>query len=110
MKSSRLSGLGIVLGTIMLAASICGAAAQDKSQEKPQTSPEPVWPTHGWQTSTPEEQGMDSAALAKLVEYGTSRSFDSVLIARHGRIVLDAGKIKFAGPNRANACLLRSRH
>jgi CubicO group peptidase (beta-lactamase class C family) len=33
---------------------------------------------------------MDSAALAKLVEYGTSRSFDSVLVARHGRIVLDA--------------------
>jgi hypothetical protein len=31
MKSSRFSGLGIVLGTIMLAASICGAAAQDKS-------------------------------------------------------------------------------
>ena len=33
---------------------------------------------------------MDSADLAKLVEYGTRRSFESLLIARHGRIVLDA--------------------
>ena len=86
MKSSRLSGLGIVLGTIMLAASLGGAAAQDKSQ----ASAEPVWPTRGWQTSTPEDQGMDSAALAKLVAYGAGRSLDSLLIARHGRIVLDA--------------------
>ncbi len=85
MKSPRLSGLGMVLGTIMLAATVCGAAAQDKSQEKI----DPVWPTREWQVSTPEAQGMDSAAFAKLVAYGTSRSFDSLLIARHGRIVLD---------------------
>jgi hypothetical protein len=49
-----------------------------------------IWPTKGCQTSTPEEQGMDSAALAKLVEFETSRRFDSLLISRHGRIVLDA--------------------
>lgn len=33
---------------------------------------------------------MNSADLAKLVAFGTTRSFDSLLIARHGRIVLDA--------------------
>jgi CubicO group peptidase (beta-lactamase class C family) len=90
MKSSRLSGLGIVLGTIMLAASIWGAGAQDTSGDKPQASAESIWPTKEWQTSTPEEQGMDSAALAKLVALGASRSLDSLLVARHGRIVLDA--------------------
>lgn len=93
MKSPSVSGLGIVLATIMLTASICGAAAeksQEKSEQKPQVSAEPVWPTKGWQTSSPEEQGMDSADLAKLVAYGTSRRFDSLLIARHGKIVLDA--------------------
>jgi len=93
MKSTRVSGLGIVLGTIMLTASMCGAAAQEKSQQdsqdQPQGSAGPVWPTKEWLTSTPEEQGMDSADLAKLVAYGTSRSFDSLLIARHGKIVLD---------------------
>src|SRR5258708_2969199 len=94
MKSPWLSGFGIGLGPIMLTASICGAVAQEKPQEKPQDSSQgsaaPVWPTREWQTSSPEEQGMDSADLAKLVAYGTSRSFDSLLIARHGRIVLDA--------------------
>jgi CubicO group peptidase (beta-lactamase class C family) len=93
MKISRFSGLRIVIGTIMLVASMCGAAAQEKpggkSPDKSQGSSEPVWPTMGWQTSTPEEQGMDSAALAKVVAYGTNRSFDSLLIARHGKIVLD---------------------
>jgi CubicO group peptidase (beta-lactamase class C family) len=90
MKSSRVTGLLIVLGTILLAASICGAAAQDKPQDKSQTGAEPVWPSQGWQVSTPEEQGMESAALAKLVAYGAGRKFDSLLIARHGKIVLDA--------------------
>jgi hypothetical protein len=31
-----------------------------------QNATEPVWPTREWQTSTPEEQGMDSKELAKL--------------------------------------------
>ncbi len=55
-----------------------------------QGASETVWPTRQWQTSSPEDQGMDSAALAKLVAFGATRSFDSLLIARHGRIVLDA--------------------
>ncbi len=49
-----------------------------------------VWPTQGWQTSTPEEQGVDSAALAALLELGSRNDFDSLLIVRHGKIVLDA--------------------
>jgi len=49
-----------------------------------------LWPTKGWLTSTPEEQGMDSAALARLVGYGASHSFDSLLVVRHGRIVTEA--------------------
>src|SRR5271163_5155621 len=55
-----------------------------------QTAAEPIWPTKQWQTSTPEEQGMESAALAKLVTFGATRSLDSLLLVRHGRIVLDA--------------------
>jgi CubicO group peptidase (beta-lactamase class C family) len=55
-----------------------------------QAGAEAVWPTKGWQTSTPEEQGMDSTALARLVEFGTTHRLDSLLIARHGKIVLDA--------------------
>ncbi len=48
------------------------------------------WPTHGWATSTPEEQGMDSHQLAQLVALGKSEGMDSLLVVRHGKIVVDA--------------------
>ena len=48
------------------------------------------WPTAGWRVSTPEEQGMDSAALAALVDFGASRGLNSLLVARHGMIVVEA--------------------
>jgi CubicO group peptidase (beta-lactamase class C family) len=83
MRRQRFAFLWTALGTFILVASIsCATAlAQDKS--------ETVWPTKEWQTSTPEEQGMSSAALARLLDFGTTLSFDSLLIARHGKIVLD---------------------
>ncbi|WP_316161391.1 serine hydrolase [Bradyrhizobium sp. SZCCHNRI20481] len=48
------------------------------------------FPQSDWATATPEDEGMDSAALAKLVASGKAMRFDSLLITRHGRIVLDA--------------------
>jgi CubicO group peptidase (beta-lactamase class C family) len=79
----RSAAAQLVLGALLVTGSIHGdaARAQDAS---------PLWPTRQWQTSTPEEQGMDSADLARLLAFGTTRSLDSLLIARHGRIVLDA--------------------
>jgi CubicO group peptidase (beta-lactamase class C family) len=82
MQHRRLAALWIALSTFILVDSICCVAAYAQRNA--------IWPTKEWQTSTPEEQGMDSAALAGLIEFGTSRSFDSLLIVRHGRIVLDA--------------------
>jgi len=84
MQNLRVVVSGIVLNAFIVAASICCATGIA------QGGAESPWPTSEWQTSTPEEQGMDSTALARLIEFGTSRSFDSLLIARHGRIVLDA--------------------
>jgi len=49
-----------------------------------------TWPTKGWETSTPEDQGMDSIALAKLVDAVGARRQDSLLIIRHGKIVAEA--------------------
>jgi CubicO group peptidase (beta-lactamase class C family) len=83
MRNQR-SVLWIALGTFILVIRLCCTAAY--AQDEAET----IWPTQQWQTSSPEEQGMDSAALAKLVEFGSSRSFDSLLIARHGKIVMDA--------------------
>jgi CubicO group peptidase (beta-lactamase class C family) len=50
----------------------------------------PVWPAAEWQIATPEQEGMNSAELAKLVAFGKQLRLDSLLIARHGRLVLDA--------------------
>jgi CubicO group peptidase (beta-lactamase class C family) len=85
MQNHQFSPSGIVLSTFILLISICSSVPA-----KTQSGAEVVWPTKEWQTSTPEEQGMDSAALARLLDFGTARSLDSLLIARHGRIVLDA--------------------
>ena len=50
----------------------------------------PPWPTRGWLVSSPEEQGMSSERLARLVDFGSLNDMDSVLVTRHGRIVLEA--------------------
>jgi CubicO group peptidase (beta-lactamase class C family) len=76
-----------------LAASSVFAAAPD--------CPNPsqiVWPTKDWEVSTPEAQGMDSAALARLVDLVGTYKQDSLLIVRHGEIVADAYYAPFA-PN-----------
>jgi len=67
---------------LLAAFGLLDAAAQERMAT--------VWPSPDWQTASPEDEGMDSEALAKLVVYGSARSFDSLLIARHGRLVLDA--------------------
>lgn len=54
------------------------------------------WPTETWQTSTPEEQGMDSAKLVEMVAYYEERRskneqilIDSITIVRNGTIIAD---------------------
>jgi CubicO group peptidase (beta-lactamase class C family) len=100
MQNPRCAVSKALLSTFILVASACCSAAY---AEDAALSP---WPTRQWQTSTPEEQGMDSAALAKLVAYGATRSFDSLLIARHGRIVLDAYYAPYTAdiPHVINSC------
>ena len=75
--------VSILSGGLLAATALSGAARAEGAGDR-------AWPTRQWQSSTPEEQGMDSAALARLVNFGAAHSFDSLLIARHGRIVLDA--------------------
>jgi CubicO group peptidase (beta-lactamase class C family) len=47
------------------------------------------WPTQGWQTSTPEEQGMDPGLLEDMLMAveGQNLGLHSLLVIRHGRIV-----------------------
>jgi hypothetical protein len=83
-RSHKLGFLVPILGAFTITAATCKAATG------PEATRDPIWPTKEWQTSTPEEEGMDSKELAKLVDWGTAHSFNSVLVARHGKIVLEA--------------------
>jgi CubicO group peptidase (beta-lactamase class C family) len=78
-----------ILILAMLAASLgeCMSFAALADDQNIQDVP---WPTKSWQTSSPEQQGMDSASLARLIEVVGSYKQDSLTIIRHGRIVADA--------------------
>jgi CubicO group peptidase (beta-lactamase class C family) len=84
MENMRSAVLAAALGMLAFAASLSNHAASAQMEATA------VWPTQQWQISTPEEQGMESAALAALLDFGATRSLDSLLLVRHGRIVLDA--------------------
>jgi CubicO group peptidase (beta-lactamase class C family) len=57
-----------------------------------QDSSQTYWPTKEWQTSTPEEQGIDSSKLAEglLTIQENKIKIDSLLIIRNGHVILDA--------------------
>src|SRR5512147_2121434 len=50
------------------------------------------WPTDGWRSSSPEEQGFDSAKLAEGIQALQEKQVgaDSLMIIRNGYIVLNA--------------------
>lgn len=74
----------------LLAALLAASALLCTSLATAQQTTTDTWPTRGWPVSSPEEQGMSSERLARLVEFGAQNDMDSVLVTRHGRIVLEA--------------------
>ena len=63
--------------------------------QEPAASPiatETYWPTHGWRSSTPEAQGVDSEVLAQAFDYVRQNHIPihSLLVVRNGYVVLDA--------------------
>lgn len=57
-----------------------------------QQTPAPTWPGDTWPASSPEAQGMDSAALAALdAEFASGKQgyIDGLLVIRHGHVVID---------------------
>jgi len=79
-KKMRLALLTAAL--LLSCGALCEVArANDSSQP---------WPTKEWRISTPEEQGMASASLANLIDFGATHELESLLVARHGTIVAEA--------------------
>lgn len=67
-------------------------ASQVSAQETRETPSPTYWPTQGWRSTTPEQQGVDSAKLTDALEYIRKHdvSIHSLLIIRNGYVVLDA--------------------
>lgn len=66
----------------------------------PGSKPAPTyWPSKGWLTSTPEQQGMDSNVLADALGYIREQEMDvhSLLIIRHGYVILDVYFYPYTG-------------
>ena len=61
-------------------------------KSSPSLPPPDYWPTAGWRTSTPEEQGLDSSKLADalLAMREQKINIHSLLLVRNGRVILDA--------------------
>ncbi|MBI1278588.1 MAG: serine hydrolase [Anaerolineaceae bacterium] len=51
------------------------------------------WPTEGWETSTPEEQGVNSEALTTLLQSNTE--VHTIMAIRHGKVILDVSRYPF---------------
>jgi CubicO group peptidase (beta-lactamase class C family) len=85
MRLNLLSIAALVAGLQFAAG--CNAPVVAMEGQGPQ---EVQWPTKSWPVSTPEQEGMDSAALARLIETVGGYKQDSFMIIRHGRIVAEA--------------------
>jgi len=76
----------LLLSVVLIVALAMGLLPAVQAQEGKPT----YWPTEGWRTSTPEEQGMDSAALAAFIEQvPTLGAIDSLMIVRNGYVVTE---------------------
>src|SRR5438270_726443 len=54
-----------------------------------------VWPTKAWPEATPESQGLDSKALTRVLDQAPA-GLHSLLVIRHGHVVLDSYFYPFA--------------
>jgi CubicO group peptidase (beta-lactamase class C family) len=82
--------LRLVMIAALLVGSQCFAVYKAAAGETDGLRAQEVsWPTQSWPVSTPEEQGMDSAFLAHLIETVGTYKQDSLTIIRHGKIVAD---------------------
>jgi CubicO group peptidase (beta-lactamase class C family) len=98
----------IPTGTPTLSSSLTATNAPAPSA--PQTSPNAnptapdYWPTQDWRTSTPEQQGMDSAQISKVFDnlQQSKENVHSVLIIRNGTIVTEAYYAPFRPDARHN--------
>ena len=82
----RSTTIGLLLAVFCLSAGWAASADEFETRHVSET----LWPTASWPVSSAEEQGMDSASLARLVETIGTYKQDNLTIIRHGKIVTEA--------------------
>jgi CubicO group peptidase (beta-lactamase class C family) len=86
-------GRAIVVGIVGVAIlAVLAVVLVPRLLQPKQASREVYWPTETWRTTTPEEQGLDSAKLAEglLAMQERNIEIDSLLLIRDGAVLLDA--------------------
>lgn len=90
-------GGALALAVVVVAALVLVTQLQGPGQVPPPT----YWPTEGWLSSTPEEQGFDSAKLTEgiLAMRENGIRIHSLLMVRNGSVFLDAYFYPYDGSN-----------
>lgn len=91
------------VASLILCGALVAAALFFSSIAPARVAAEQSWPTREWPTASPEAEGMDSAGLAKLVSFGATRSFDSLLVARSDKVTLTGKSDKGTDHDRGDA-------
>jgi CubicO group peptidase (beta-lactamase class C family) len=94
-RSAKMRLIERIAAALFAAQCLAGSFAFAAAPDCPPSS-QALWPTKDWQASMPEAQGMDSGALVDLVDFVGLYHQDSLLIVRHGEIVVDAYYAPFA--------------
>ncbi len=78
-----------VLGLLLVSCSRAPAAVVPSTISVPASQTGAYWPTAGWRTSSPEDQGMDSQKLADMLDAVQQKHLDlhSLLVIRNGYLV-----------------------
>ena len=83
----------IIIGLIVVVVlAVLAIVLIPKLVEPEQVTAQTYWPTQGWRTSTPEEQGLDSVKLAEMLQEIQKQNIqiNSLLVIRNGAVLLDA--------------------
>jgi CubicO group peptidase (beta-lactamase class C family) len=88
----------LIFCIILLAANGCVEPSDSGNKSDSNKEAVTYWPTDGWRTSTPEQQGIDSEKLAEALDYIQEKDVNihSLLFIRNGYVVTDAYFYPFA--------------
>ena len=98
--TSTLKRILIIITLLVLVIAGSAAWVVTPGLREPAAVPAPdYWPTDGWRTSTPEEQGYDSEKLAQALQdiQDAGINIDSLLIVHNGYVVVDANFAPYDG-------------